>query len=369
MTAVRLSAAIMTHPSRRALADDLAASLVPEPVRIVVDPKPDEPPGLLRTSLCAWSAIEPGTTHHLVFQDDVAVAPGFLARVRADVEAHPGEALAYFANWDSLDGAAVRLGVFCRADWVETTSYWTPAQALVLPVDVARAYVRFGAGQPADLFDDIVIGRLLSAIGVTALLSIPSLVDHRELPSLARPGRPHLGTACFQPGLAVRRPLAGPPTALEAIPMLLHGRSMYACQAGRTGPWRTRRWRMVPAAAHLDALGLGAERRDAAFAAALRTLPPPMLGAPSPRLLRGLRELWLTAFAIGAESARLAGGRRAASAGDELWHRCQDGALATLAAGAGGGGLDPHEVASLSEELRPLCAEGAADGAAAAAVP
>jgi len=362
VTANRLGAAIMTHPRRLELARGLAASLAPEPVRIVVDPKPDEPPGLLRTSMCAWSAIEPGTTHHLVFQDDVEVAPGFLARVRADVDAHPDEALAYFANWDSLDGAAVRLGVFCRADWVETTSYWTPAQALVLPVAVARAYVEFGAGMPVDLFDDIVIGRLLSSTGVAALISVPSLVDHRELPSLARPDGAHLGPACFQPALAARRPPAGPPLALPAIPMLVRGRAMCAYEDGRTGPWRTRRWRLVPAAAHLDRLGHGAGRRAAAFAAALRALPRDV----DPRHLRALLELWLTAYAIGAESARLAGERRAASDGDELWRRCEEGALASLAAGAAGTGLERRDVASLSEELRLLCAEGAEDGAAAA---
>jgi hypothetical protein len=190
----------MSHPRRSREASALAGLL--EDARVVFDPEPGDDPSPLKTALHAWRAVEPGATHHLVVQDDIELTDGFLRRVRAGVQLFPDSALAFYCNWNSVNGAAVRLAAAAGATWAEETgAEYFPTLAMVLPSRHIAAYLEFAApfaGLWRD--DDELMREFLASKGIGAVLSVPSLVQHGLLPSLA--GNASHGirrAACFSP--------------------------------------------------------------------------------------------------------------------------------------------------------------------------
>jgi hypothetical protein len=181
----RLSAAVMSHPLRSQAASALARRL--EGARVVTDPEPGDAPSPLKTALHAWRAVEPGATHHLVVQDDIELSEGFLRRVAAGITLFPDSAIAFYANWNSVNGAAVRLAAAAGATWVtDTGAEYFPTLAMVLPAGHIDAYLEF-ATPFARLWrdDDEVMREFLISRGIDAVLSVPSLVQHGSVESLA----------------------------------------------------------------------------------------------------------------------------------------------------------------------------------------
>jgi len=175
----------MSHPRRRETAERLIAGAGSLPLRLVLDPEPDGPPTSLRTAVRAWSSVADDSTHHLVLQDDAIPAPAFFDRIQDLVEAAPDAAIALFTSWGSRNGAAVRLGALRGAPWVRATGEYTPTVALVLPADVARGYAGYAAGYGEGWSDDVTMLRYLRSRGVPCYLSVPNLVEHDDVPSVA----------------------------------------------------------------------------------------------------------------------------------------------------------------------------------------
>lgn len=185
MTAPQVSVAVMSHPRRSREASALARRL--ENARVVFDPEPGDEPTPLKTSLHAWRAVEPEATHHLVVQDDIEPSEGFLQRVRDGIQLFPDSAIAFYCNWNSVNGAAVRLAAAAGATWAEETgAEYFPTLAMVLPSRHIDAYLEFAAPF-ACLWrdDDELMREFLASQDIGAVLSVPSLVEHRQLPSLA----------------------------------------------------------------------------------------------------------------------------------------------------------------------------------------
>lgn len=175
----------MSHPRRSEAASALVRQL--EEARVVVDPEPGDAPSPLKTSLHAWRAVEPGATHHLVVQDDVELGEGFLDRVAAGVALFPDSAVAFYANWNSVNGAAARLAAAAGATWVVGTgAEYFPTLAMVLPARHIDAYLEY-ATPFARLWrdDDEVMREFLTSRGIDAVLSVPSPVQHGAMESLA----------------------------------------------------------------------------------------------------------------------------------------------------------------------------------------
>jgi hypothetical protein len=165
MGSVMLSAAVMTHPSR-AQAAALLCQRHPElDLRIVVDPAPGETAGALRTAGRAWQAVGDG----------------------AAVALFPDSAVAFYSNWNSVNGAAARLAAAAGATWVaDTGAEYFPTLAMVLPARHIDGYLEYAAPF-ARLWrdDDEVMREFLTGRGIDAVLSVPSLVQHAALESLA----------------------------------------------------------------------------------------------------------------------------------------------------------------------------------------
>ncbi|MEU8435020.1 hypothetical protein AB0F18_19255 [Streptomyces sp. NPDC029216] len=222
-----ISAAIMAHPRRLAEAGRLADALRPWEAAIAVDPDPHGPPTTLRTARAAWARIGAGATHHLVLQDDVEPCRDFVRRVEAAVAEHPDAPLAFYANWNSWNGAATRAAALQGASWVPAVpGEWVPTLALLLPRhDVAALLSAVPEEDAEPEPDDVVVARELAARGRGVLISVPHLVEHVGAPSIM--GNDRFGprhSACFADDVqdaAGGRPDAGG-TLAEPPPVLVH---------------------------------------------------------------------------------------------------------------------------------------------------
>lgn len=204
---VVISAAVMTHPRRQAEAARLADALCRWHTSVALDPRPDGPPTTLRTALAAWAAIRPDATHHLVLQDDVELCQDFVERIESAALEHPDTPLAFYANWDSWNGAATRAAALSGARWVPAVpGEWIPTLALLLPRRDVEALLSAGLPDEAKPEpDDVFLARDLNARGRQVLISVPHLVEHAGQPSLI--GNDTYGarhSACFADDLPDR---------------------------------------------------------------------------------------------------------------------------------------------------------------------
>ncbi|WP_148836118.1 NAD(P)-dependent oxidoreductase [Streptomyces sp. sk2.1] len=286
MTRQRLSAVVMTHPRRRAAAEEMALNAPSGLLRVVMDPDPTGTPSVLRTALAAWSEIEDGATHQLVVQDDMLLSESFYERVRHAIEEFPDAALALFALWDSRNGAAVRFGAMAGARWVDAVNEYFPCVAIVLPRRVAEGFVAYGRQRLGGWPDDILMHRYLSDNSVPRHVAVPNLVEHDDRGSIS--GNAFRGprrSVCFlpedRPGEEGRIL-----TGLTVLPFFKHGVAQCAVRVPGPGP---RRWLHLDAEQYLRGAGLPAA-----------LLRPPGTG-PAGADVRGT---WLTALAMGFEAGR-----------------------------------------------------------------
>jgi hypothetical protein len=250
MADIRISGVIMAHPRRAEAALRLRDQHPEIGLRIVYDPDPDAPASALRTSALAWSAIEGVATHHLVVQDDVRLCDDFPRQLRAAVATRPADPLFLYTDWGTRCSHLLRLAALRGASWAEAIDPWAPAQAMVLPRELARGFVDHVAAHPEPAADALAMVAYLRHRGTMAYVSAPNLVEHGAAPSLLGhdvPMGPRL-TTCFghPPGTAApwsAAALAG----LPVVPDLLCGRSFCWTRVGdgwvdsRTHEWLVRR--------------------------------------------------------------------------------------------------------------------------------
>ncbi len=187
----------MAHPRRLSTAHSLAESVGAE---VVADPLPDAAPSPLRTAVLAWGSAPSAATHVLVLQDDVRLTAGFVTRAAQAARTFPDAAIAFYANWDSYNGAVVRLAASAGARWVTSVgNEYTPCLALLLPARYATGFAAFAIPLLAEMReDDKAMARYLRREGVRTILSVPALVEHQGEISIANNDRRELRrAACF----------------------------------------------------------------------------------------------------------------------------------------------------------------------------
>lgn len=207
---MRISAAIQHHPSRAALVPPLAAALAPLAVEVVHDLEPETPsPATWPTYRRALAGTPPWATHRLVVQDDALPCALFASTVALAVAARPGRVIVLCVCGQPHEAAHDVLTARDRGEpFVDLErTRWLPTIAVVWPVEVIPRVLEFAAsaGWPADfLADDEVLGRALLGLGLVAVATVPSLVDHPDVvPSVigrhpaAAGGRPERVAAYF----------------------------------------------------------------------------------------------------------------------------------------------------------------------------
>lgn len=180
-----LSSAIMVHPVRIAAARKLADDHPDLGLTLAVDPEPRGKGATLRTAREAWRLVADDATHHLVIQDDVTLCPGFTERIIDAITTMPCSALSFFAEWGAWSSNMIRIAALQGMAWAEVVDFYVPTQALVLPAALARGFDHYAQAYATDDDpDDHVLFGYLRSLDVRAYVSVPNIVEHKDLPSL-----------------------------------------------------------------------------------------------------------------------------------------------------------------------------------------
>jgi hypothetical protein len=185
-----VSVAIMAHPRRAAFVPELEAAL-DRPATVVWDDGSDSRWGTGRRALLAY---DPDATHHLVIQDDAVIPRDLVAGVEAALAHTPGDVpLCLYVGkvrpyremvteYVHKAGGNTSWLVMDRLNW---------GVAVVLPVPMVAAVVAAGDAQSIPNYDSRM-STYFEDNHIPVWYPWPSLVDHRESPSLV-PGRGHNG--------------------------------------------------------------------------------------------------------------------------------------------------------------------------------
>lgn len=183
----RLSVSVMTHPDRMDAALRVQQQLGPlADVQLAVDPRPDGPRTSLRSAQLAFAqAAGRNATHHLVLQDDVGIPDGFLESVQQAITLHLDAALSYFVEWGSRTAVLARWAALNGTSAVPVINPYVPTVALSLPSPLAVQLGDFLEGEAHEgEADDQAVLRFVRATETQALVTVPNLVEHLDLPSL-----------------------------------------------------------------------------------------------------------------------------------------------------------------------------------------
>lgn len=186
----RVSVAIMAHPRRQAFIPELQAKL-DRPATVVWDDGTNSRWGTGRRALLAY---DPEATHHLVLQDDAVIPRDLVAGVEAALAHAPadvplclyvGKVRPYREMVTEYVGRAAN-----NASWlVMDRLNW--GVAVVFPTRLIDDMVTWCDNGRIPNYDSRM-SSWLEAQGIPVWYPWPSLVDHRESPSLV-PGRGHNG--------------------------------------------------------------------------------------------------------------------------------------------------------------------------------
>ncbi|MGI5208555.1 hypothetical protein ACQEU6_44175 [Spirillospora sp. CA-108201] len=178
---IRVGVSIMYHPRRADRVPPLVRDCAPLEAAPVRDPDPDGAPSPLRTAKRAWARIQDGVTHHMVLQDDIALAPGFAEQVHEAVARHPEDGVSFYSHWNSPQNSyLVRRAAVAGASYAPLSlTEWTPCQGFVLPVDRARELAAYLAEIPDEVQDDDeMVAVFCRKQGIPVVATVPHLVDH-----------------------------------------------------------------------------------------------------------------------------------------------------------------------------------------------
>lgn len=191
---MRVSAAIMAHPVRRAEVEELQASLDRDiPVSWATNREPSKrPEARWQTGRAAWQMHDPAADWHIVIQDDAIVSADLLAALEKAVEHITIEApmSPYLgtkrpAQQVYLD--LIRQATRRRASWIRGLSInW--GVAIAAPTSTIPDMLRWCDTRRTMPYD-MRIGRYYrDHLRVATWYTWPSLVDHRQGPSLVGHG-------------------------------------------------------------------------------------------------------------------------------------------------------------------------------------
>jgi len=188
---MRLSAAIMAHPVRTQAAEELQASL-DRPVPIIYDTNPvpsSDRAQRWATGRRAWEAADPRADWHLVLQDDCYVSQDLLAGLEQALTVLGSQGLvsAYTGTGRPDQRAAIRAIDHATKhghSWMSLRSlYWGPA--IIAPTPTVESMLDWCQDRAARTNYDRNIGLYYrDEVGWRTWYTLPSLVEHRGLPSL-----------------------------------------------------------------------------------------------------------------------------------------------------------------------------------------
>lgn len=168
-----ISYSIMAHPKRAEYALDLMRNLN-APIAL------DEKKCLWENAKRAWRMHQDLSDAHFVIQDDAILCKNFKERVEALVTQYPGHAYCLYAgkNLKSLKGKFSQTIIHNRIHW---------GIGLGLPAEHIEPFLKFGdrwTSRYGTKHSDTRLCRYCREVGLKVVYPYPSLIDHRQIPSL-----------------------------------------------------------------------------------------------------------------------------------------------------------------------------------------
>ena len=134
----------------------------------------------------AWEAGRDAGTHHLVMEDDVYLADHFFDAVRSAVDVLPDNAISFYCNYVAAKGIDTAVA---RGDhWATTPGPCMWGQALLIPSAWIDDYLAFDRRWFDDAYKmpDTRFGLWNYDRHRLIWVSVPSIVEHGDAPSLCR---------------------------------------------------------------------------------------------------------------------------------------------------------------------------------------
>jgi hypothetical protein len=193
---VSVSPVIMAHPRRSEFVDELLAKL-DRPAPVVWDAGNND---RWDTGRRAWLAVDRSASHGLVLQDDAIIPRDLVAGVVEALAHVPDKTpMCLYTGRVRPHKHAITEAVTAAS---EATS-WLTMQSLnwgvgiVIPTDMIEPMIAWGDGRPEIPNYDRRLSRWFGHQGIHTWYTWPSLVDHRDSPSLV-PGRGSSGRRAHQ---------------------------------------------------------------------------------------------------------------------------------------------------------------------------
>jgi len=189
---VKVSYSIMAHPDRADHVDQIIESFDASAVRVSWDregPASGNADRVWRNARAAWLMHEPDADWHVLLQDDAVLCRDFAAGMSEALRHVPGPAVVspYLGNgrtvptrWATLAATADAHG----AAWIRTSKLmW--GVSIAIPTLLISDMIRH-ADTRAGVPDDMRVAGWAEKNGVDVWYTWPSLVDHRQVPSLTK---------------------------------------------------------------------------------------------------------------------------------------------------------------------------------------
>lgn len=178
----KLSTRVQHHPSRASLLDALLTRLDGLDPEVIPDPGGRQR-STWRTHRACLESLPDDASHLLVLQDDAWPCDNFAASVRAAIAEKPERIICLFMSGASILNRRMNIARKAGERWMEfpQTTY-IPLVAVVYPAEVARQIPAFADKKkiPVSRVDDAVVGMFCRAHRLTATVTVPSLVQHRD---------------------------------------------------------------------------------------------------------------------------------------------------------------------------------------------
>lgn len=185
---------IMGHVDRADYVDDLFWQLAPQKLNFLHYEIDDGALGVWENAKRAWlrPAVKPGAQYRVVIQDDAILCDDFTAKAEAFLEQHKGHVVSFYYGDDPKHNK-----------WVQPDHFDAPlyhAVCLAIPTKQIPDMIAYCDKKPEAIGDDMKIKRWLISQNRTCRYSNPSLVQHRDIPSIVDPTKPTRQSAIYKQG-------------------------------------------------------------------------------------------------------------------------------------------------------------------------
>lgn len=175
---------IMAHHSRSAYLKDLLWQLPQDKTTASID---QGTLGVWENAKRSWSKVDPKSDYGIVIQDDAILCDGFTKKAEQFLTEHDGQIISfYYGN---------------ETKWVKPNYFDAPlfhAVALAIPTKLIPEMIAYCDTRHEVFGDDMKIKRWLISKNLTCRYSNPSLVQHRDIPSIIDPQKPIRQSNIFQ---------------------------------------------------------------------------------------------------------------------------------------------------------------------------